>query len=58
MINTIGAYISCEICGKKFVCYHSTWKYKRDYNKKRRYYCSYSCFRKGEPPVKKKSPEI
>lgn len=35
---------SCPICGKRFVCYSKTWRYKKHdkacgYN----FFCSYSC---------------
>lgn len=51
-MNTVGAYIKCDICGKHFVCYTGTWKYKRTINKRVKYYCSYSCYKNAEPTSK------
>lgn len=43
----------CPVCGKNFIIPIET-VYKRKTPHDTKYYCSYSCFRKGEPKVKKK----
>ncbi len=38
----------CPVCGREFACNKSYHVYKAFCGRRRRYYCSYSCFKQKE----------
>ena len=59
-MNSLFPEAICAWCGEKFVYYRAIHKYKRIRNKRRYYFCRYSCmvsFDKARPDLAKKRIE-